>query len=99
MTNKIRCGRVIGTLVIFLVWVISSEDHRAAQNHNLFPQTQQDNSQSDWQQTALNEIKQRLVGRENEPAEKVFKNIEVLRGKNASRLPGMMAALTGLLGV
>ena len=48
---------------------------------------------------ALAEINQRLAGREDEIAEIVFKNIEILKGKKASRLPGMMKALTGLLGV
>jgi len=48
---------------------------------------------------AIAEIKKRLAGHEEEPAEKVFKNIEILKGKPASRLPGMMSALTGLLGV
>ena len=47
----------------------------------------------------LAEIQKRIAGREDEPAEKVFQNIELLRGKKASRLPGMMEALTGLLGV
>jgi hypothetical protein len=47
----------------------------------------------------LEEVRKMIAGRENEPAEKVFKNIELLRGKPASRLPGMMSALTGLIGV
>jgi polyisoprenoid-binding protein YceI len=51
------------------------------------------------QKEALNRVRERIQGRENEPAEAVFKNIELLRGKPASRLPGMMSALTGLLGV
>ena len=55
--------------------------------------------EGDWQRAALAEIRIRLAGREKESAEKVFKNIEVLKGRDASRLPGMMAALTGLLGV
>ena len=38
-------------------------------------------------------------GKEDLPAEQVFKNIEILRGKPASRLPGMMRTLNGLLGV
>jgi Photosynthetic reaction centre cytochrome C subunit len=38
-------------------------------------------------------------GKENLPAEEVFQNIEILKGKPASRLPGMMTALNGLLGV
>jgi len=40
-----------------------------------------------------------MAGHEDEPAEKVFANIELLKGRPSSRLPGMMAALTGLLGV
>lgn len=48
---------------------------------------------------ALAKIRELLAGREQEPAEKVFKNIDLLRGKPASRLPGMMSALTGLIGV
>lgn len=56
-------------------------------------------TEQQWQRTALAEIRKRLAGREKEPAEKVFKNIEVLKGRDASRLPGMMSALTGLLGV
>jgi polyisoprenoid-binding protein YceI len=51
------------------------------------------------QREALNRVRERIKGRENEPAETVFKNIELLRGKPASRLPGMMSALTGLIGV
>jgi hypothetical protein len=47
----------------------------------------------------LEEIRKQIAGREEEPAEKVFQNIEILQGKKASRLPGMMKALTGLLGV
>ncbi len=39
------------------------------------------------------------AGKENLPAEQVFKNIDILKGKPASRLPGMMKALNGLLGV
>ena len=48
---------------------------------------------------AIAEIKKRLAGHEDEPAEAFFKNIEILKGKKASRLPAMMSALTGLLGV
>jgi hypothetical protein len=56
-------------------------------------------SQSDQNKQALEEVKKMIAGREDEPAETVFKNIEILKGKKASRLPGMMSALTGLLGV
>src|SRR5205085_11616189 len=51
------------------------------------------------QERALAEVQKRLAGHEDEPAEKVFANIQILKGKKASRLPGMMSALTGLLGV
>jgi len=51
------------------------------------------------QKELLDHVRERIKGRETEPAEAVFRNIEILRGKPASRLPGMMAALTGLLGV
>jgi hypothetical protein len=47
----------------------------------------------------LREIEKRIAGREKEPAEQVFKNIELLKGRPAERLPGMMRALTGLVGV
>src|SRR5258708_12136781 len=38
-------------------------------------------------------------GKENLPAEQVFHNIEILKGKPASRLPEMMKSLNRLLGV
>ena len=60
------------------------------------PQTSVNTAERD---EALADIKKMIAGREDEPAEKVFKNIEILKGKKASRLPGMMGALTGLLGV
>src|SRR5689334_20986496 len=61
-------------------------------------QPQQDAATAE-RDAALSEIKRKIAGSEDEPAEKVFKNIEILKGKKASRLPGMMSALTGLLGV
>jgi photosynthetic reaction center cytochrome c subunit len=51
------------------------------------------------QERALAEVRRFIGDRGAEPAEKVFQHIEVLKGKPASRLPGMMRALTGLLGV
>src|SRR5689334_23017896 len=36
---------------------------------------------------AIADITKDLAGHEDEPAEKVFKNIEILKGKKASRLP------------
>ncbi|HTI38220.1 MAG TPA: photosynthetic reaction center cytochrome c subunit family protein [Vicinamibacterales bacterium] len=48
---------------------------------------------------ALADLRSRLAGHENEPAETFFTNISILKGKPAERLPGMMQALTGLIGV
>jgi photosynthetic reaction center cytochrome c subunit len=48
---------------------------------------------------ALDRVKRAVTGHETDPAETVFTNIEILKGKPASRLPGMMEALTGLIGV
>lgn len=62
-------------------------------------QTQTQTQTKAWQEEQLAEINKRIAGREDEPAEKVFQNIEILKGKKASRLPGMMSALTELLGV
>jgi hypothetical protein len=39
------------------------------------------------------------AGKESLPAEEVFQNIQILKGKPASQLPGMMKALNNLLGV
>jgi hypothetical protein len=36
----------------------------------------------------LAEIKEKIAGKENEPAEKVFQNIQILKGHPASQLPG-----------
>lgn len=56
-------------------------------------------TQTDADKLRLERLRQDLVGHENEPAETYFKNIDLLKGKPASRLPGMMEALTGLIGV
>jgi hypothetical protein len=59
--------------------------------------SQPDTSRSDREWLA--EVRQVIGNRGSEPADKVFQHIELLKGKPASRVPGMMAALTGLLGV
>jgi len=48
---------------------------------------------------ALAQLRAHLAGHENEPAEAFFTNISILKGRPAGRLPGMMEALTGLIGV
>lgn len=39
---------------------------------------------------ALQDLQKQIAGRENEPAEKVFKNIQVLKGVPAGRIPVLM---------
>jgi hypothetical protein len=39
---------------------------------------------------ALEDLKKQIAGRENEPAEAVFKNIQVLKGVPAGRIPLLM---------
>jgi Photosynthetic reaction centre cytochrome C subunit len=53
----------------------------------------------DWQDEAIEELKKRIAGREDEPAGKVFKDIETFKGIAAKRLPGAMIGLTRLIGV
>ncbi len=55
-------------------------------------------AQQDREKPASEEI-QIPAGKENLPAEQVFKSIEVLKGEPASRLPGMMKAFNRMLGV
>ncbi|MCI0420556.1 MAG: photosynthetic reaction center cytochrome c subunit [Acidobacteria bacterium] len=87
MLKKLLCS-------LWLALALNTAINRAA-SQTPAPPTQE----RTWQQAALAEIQNRLAGREKELAERVFKNIEVLKGKEAARLPGMMVALTGLLGV
>lgn len=47
----------------------------------------------------LERLRRSLEGHANDPAETFFKNVSILKGRPASRLPGMMEALTGLIGV
>lgn len=42
------------------------------------------------QAEAINKLKEQIKGRENEPAEKVFKNIQILKGVPAARLLAIM---------
>jgi hypothetical protein len=105
MLKKIVC---CGFIMLSLGWLVANSDFIASARTDssvISSLLQADVQQSQpavnsaERDAAIAEIKKRIAGREDEPAEKVFKNIEILKGKKASRLPGMMAALTGLLGV
>ena len=45
------------------------------------------------------EIRKSIAGREDKPAEQVFKNIQVLKGQPAGRIPNIMGTFTRALGV
>jgi hypothetical protein len=45
------------------------------------------------------EIRKEIAGRENQPAEQVFKNIQVLKGQPAGRILNIMGTFTRALGV
>jgi DNA-binding transcriptional regulator YiaG len=51
------------------------------------------------QQQKLAELNKQIEGREQQPAEQVFKNIQTLKGVPAKRLPLVMNAYTRALGV
>jgi Photosynthetic reaction centre cytochrome C subunit len=94
----------LALLVIVLAWFVSSRVFTVAagiEDQSAPVQKEQAPARLDKaeQEKALAEVKLKIAGHEDEPAEQVFKNIEILKGKKASRLPGMMSALTGLLGV
>lgn len=45
------------------------------------------------------ELRKQIAGRESQPAEQVFKNIQVLKGQPAGRIPNIMGTFTRALGV
>lgn len=87
MKNNSLLARIVALIFVLLAAGLMAVDARNESQSN------QNNRE------ALAEINKMIAGREDEPAERVFKNIELLKGRKASRLPGMMSALTGLLGV
>ncbi|HUQ34681.1 MAG TPA: c-type cytochrome [Pyrinomonadaceae bacterium] len=110
MTNLVLKKTVCSTLLVLSVgWFAakSSFNIRAVTSNgvstNNLSQTNTQQSQPTVETAerdkAIAKIKERIAGRENDTAEQVFRNIEILKGKKASVLPGMMSALTGLLGV
>ena len=111
---KLRFGRAVVYIAVVLAFVImkshrvttgadtdAKESAVASSLLTSLNETEaaQDKGKPDWQDEAIAEIRKRIAGRENEPAEKVFRDIETFKGIAASRLPGAMVALTGLIGV
>src|ERR1044072_4282109 len=61
------------------------------------PQSQP--GQQQQENPVVAEIRKQIAGRENQPAEQVFKNIQVLKGQQAGRIPNIMRTFTRALGV
>ncbi|HEY4613346.1 MAG TPA: hypothetical protein VII11_10210 [Bacteroidota bacterium] len=53
----------------------------------------------DSQDSLIAEIEKRIAGKENIPAEEVFKNIQNFKGLPAGRIPRIMSAFARSLGV
>ncbi|HTY59196.1 MAG TPA: c-type cytochrome, partial [Bacteroidota bacterium] len=47
----------------------------------------------------LSELREKIAGREKQPASEVFKNIQLFKTMEAGRLPGMMGSWSNALGV
>lgn len=53
----------------------------------------------EYNQRALAEVQKAIAGKESQPAESVFKNIQSLKGSPAGRVPNVMNAFSHALGV
>ncbi len=92
--SRIRTVAVLATAFVFPVaWLASerlSANVRAGENQNSAgPPTTQTEKPFDQVQ-ALAKLRESIDGKENEPAEKVFKNIQLLKGIPAGRLLRIM---------
>jgi hypothetical protein len=92
--SRIRIVAVLTTAVIFsAAWLVSARltgNGRAGENQNSAgAQTPQIEKPFDQTQ-ALAKLRESIAGKENEPAEKVFKNIQLLKGIPAGRLLRVM---------
>lgn len=92
--SRIRIIAVLAAALVFPVaWLASgrlTSDVRARANQNsaVAPTTQTEKPFD--QQQALAKLRESIAGKENEPAEKVFKNIQLLKGIPAARLLRIM---------
>lgn len=94
--NSVRRVRMVGLLATTLVfpaaWLASerlSMHSRAAGNQNSAAAPTQTAVPFDQAQ-ALADLRKSIAGKENEPAEKVFKNIQLLKGMPAARVLRVM---------
>jgi hypothetical protein len=91
--TRLRIVAVLTTALLFsAAWLVSarlSANVRASENQNAAAPTPQTETAFDQQQ-ALAKLRESIAGKENEPAEKVFKNIQLLKGIPAARLLRIM---------
>ena len=73
----------------------AARDAQAQSNSN----TQQPQAGQQPENPAFAELRKRVAGKENLPAEQVFKNIQVLKGQPAGRILNIMGTFTRALGV
>ncbi len=92
--SRIRIVAVLATALVFPVALLVSarlaSNVRAGENQNSAgaPTTQTEKPFDQAQ--ALAKLRESIAGKENEPAEKVFKNIQLLKGIPAGRLLRIM---------
>ena len=91
--SRVRMVGLLATTLVFpAVWLASerlSTNSRAGGNQNSAGPPPQTAIPFDQAQ-ALAELRKSIAGKENEPAEKVFKNIQLLKGIPAARLLRIM---------
>lgn len=96
MNNVIRIrilSVLAAALVLTVAWLASgpltSNVHAGKNQNSAGPSTTQSEKPFDQSQ-ALAKLRESIAGKENEPAEKVFKNIQLLKGIPAGRLLRIM---------
>jgi photosynthetic reaction center cytochrome c subunit len=94
--KRVSCVRMIALLAIALVFAMAwlateklNSNVRAGGNQNTAAPAPQAEKPFDQAQ-ALAALRKSIAGKENEPAEKVFKNIQLLKGVPAGRLLRVM---------
>lgn len=91
--RRVRIVALLATTLVFpAAWVASerlSTNIRAGGNQNSAAPPPQTDKPFDQAQ-ALAELRKSIAGKESEPAEKVFKNIQLLKGMPAERLLRVM---------
>ncbi len=84
MKNRLRIVLIASVVSAIAAVLIVSGNRSVAQTKSADVPTDFDKA------AALAKIREAIKGRENEPAEKVFKNIQTLKGVPAARLLGIM---------